>query len=177
MKRRSLYEIESDIEALAEIITALDGEIPDDEAGATIERWFDDLGEERDRKIDGYCALIREFEALAAVRSLEADRLQALARTDENNAKRLKERLKAFLDRQGIKKLETTRFKISVQANGGAIPLLIPAEWDDDPAAAPEAFQRRTVVLDRDAIREALRNDEEAHGAELGERGSHLRIR
>lgn len=36
---------------------------------------------------------------------------------------------------------------------------------------------RRTIVLDRDAIREAIRNDEETHGAELGERGTHLRIR
>jgi hypothetical protein len=174
---RTLFEIGDDLTALAELFEDLGGEVTEDEAGQALEAWFDQLGEERDRKIDGYCALIREFEERSDARELEAKRLMALAGTDANNAKRLKARLKAFFEAQGIKKLETPRFKVGIQANGGALPLIVPAGWESDPASAPEAFQRRIIELDKDAVREAIRNEEETHGASLGERGTHLRIK
>lgn len=174
---RTLFQISNDLLALEAILAEVGGEITDDDAGAALEKFFDELGAERDAKIDNYCALIRELEARAEAREAEAKRLTALAGSDANNAKRLKNRLKAFFEIQEISKLDTARFRVAVQKNGGALPLVIPAEWDDDPAAAPEAFQRRTIVLDREAIREAIRNDEETHGASLGERGTHLRIR
>lgn len=173
----TLYEISQDLIAIEELLTETGGEITDDEAGAALEKWFDEIGEQRDAKIDGYCALIREFEARSEARELEAKRLMALAGSDLNNAKRLKARLKGFMEAQGLKKLETPRFRLSVANNGGAQPLMVPPAWEAEPASAPEAFQRRVIQLDKDAIREAIRNDEEAHGASLGERGNHLRIK
>lgn len=171
----TLYELSQDLLALEALLTETGGEITDDDAA--LEVWFDELGEQRDAKIDGYCALIREFEARAEARELEAKRLMALAGSDTNNAKRLKARLKGFFEAQGIKKLETARFRLSVQANGGALPVIVPEGWEKEPASAPEAFQRRVIQLDKEAIREAIRNDDETHGASLGERGNHLRIR
>ena len=101
----------------------------------------------------------------------------ASAGADLNNAKRLKHRVKLFLETHGLPKLQTEHFKLAIQQNGGVVPLVVPGDWKEDPANAPEAFQRRVIELDNEAIREAIRNDEETHGAHLGERGNHLRIR
>jgi hypothetical protein len=173
----TLFQIADEISALHDLLTECGGELPDGEAGTTIDQWLAETNVALEKKVNSICWLIREFEGRADVLELEAKRMTALAGADGNQAKRLKARLKAFLEMCGFSKLQTEHFKLSIQANGGAPPLLIPSDWDDDPANAPEAFQRRTIVLDRDAIREAIRNDEETYGAELGERGFHLRIR
>ena len=174
---RSLYEISGDLAALEELLTAEDGEIPAGAAGEALEKWFDEIGAERDQKIENYCRLIAEIQARQMAREAEAERLAELAQIDANAAHRLKSRLQAFFEAHGIKKLETASFKIAVQVNGGAIPLIIPEEWEREPAAAPEAFQRRVIQLDKEAIRTAIREGDETHGARLGERGAHLRIR
>src|SRR5262249_47502013 len=121
--------------------------------------------------------LIREFEGRADVREQAATALMASAGTDTNEARRLKARLKLFLEICGLKKLETEHFKLTIAQNGGALPLIVPPGWESEPASAAEAFHKVEIKLNRDAIREAIRNDEETHGALLGERGSHLRIR
>jgi hypothetical protein len=174
---RSLFDISDDLLALEEILSQVGGEITDDDAGQALERFFNELGAERDQKLDNYGALIRELESRAAGRAEEVTRLEALIASDNNNVKRLKRRLKAFFEIHQIKKLDTRRFRFSVQANGGALPLIMPEEWERDPASAPEAFHRARIELDKEAIREAIKNDEETHGAQLGERGNHLRIR
>lgn len=173
----TLFEIADEIRALHDLLTELGGELPDAEAEAAIDGWLAETDAALEKKVDGYCGLVREFEARSEAREIEAKRLMALAGADGNQAKRLKARLKDFFDASGLKKLETPRFRVSIQANGGVLPLHIPPDWDNDPANAPEAFQCRVIQLDRDAIREAIRNDEEAHGASLGERGTHLRIK
>lgn len=173
----TLFQIADEISALHDLLTELGGELPDAEAEAAIDQWLAETDAALETKVDGYCGLIREFEARSEAREIEAKRLMALAGADGNQAKRLKARLKDFFESHGIAKMETPRFRVSVQVNGGAVPLIVPPAWEQDPAEAPEAFQRRVIQLDRDAIREAIRNDEETHGASLGERGSHLRIK
>jgi len=49
-----------------------------------IAQWFEQLGEERDRKLDAYAALITEMTARAAMRKAELQRLQELASSNEN---------------------------------------------------------------------------------------------
>lgn len=173
----TLYELSQDLLALEALLTETGGEITDDDAGAALERWFDELGEQRDAKIDGYCQLILEITARHNARKAEIARLGELIAGDAKAIDRLKARLKGFFEAQGIKKLETARFRLSVQGNGGALPLIVPEAWEKEPASAPEAFQRRVIQLDKEAIREAIRNDDETHGASLGERANHLRIR
>jgi hypothetical protein len=173
----TLFQIGDEIRALHDLLTECEGELPDAEAEAAIDGWLAETEGDLFKKVDGYCGLIRELEARSEAREIEAKRLMALAGADGNQAKRLKDRLKAFFEISGIKKLETPRFRVSVQANGGQLPLIIPDDWDDDAASAPEAFQRRVIVLDTVAIRTAICNGEETHGACLGERGNHLRIK
>jgi len=173
----TLFQIADEIAALHDLLTESAGEITEAETEAAIDQWFVDNEQALEKKVDGYCGLIREFEARSEAREIEAKRLMALAGSDANQAKRLKDRLKYFFEVCGIKKLETPRFRLSIQANGGQAPLVFPTEWENFPYNAPECFHKTEIRLDRTAIREAIRNDEETHGAFLGDRGTSLRIR
>lgn len=170
--KRSLYEISAELSAIEDALLESAGE-----ADAQLEAWFDAIGAERDEKVKGYCQLITNLEADADACEDEAERLTRMGTVAHNAAERLKRRLKMFFETHGITKLDLVTFKPRIQANGGALPLIVPAEWEAEPASAPEAFQRRVIQLDKEAIREAIRNDEETHGAALGQRGARLRLR
>jgi hypothetical protein len=164
-------------EEILELESQLDAEdLTDEQRADLVDRWLEAQGDAA-TKLDNYAGLIQELDGRATIRRLEAIRLDTLAKADERQIARLKERLKLYFERHGLKRFETERFKLALQGNGGQSPLIIPEEWEDDPANAPEAFQRRVIQLDKAAIREAIRNDEESHGARLGERGSSIRIR
>ena len=173
----TLFQIAAEISALHDLLSEVGGELPDAEAEAAIDQWLAETDASLEKKIDSYCWLIREFEGRADVREQAAKALMASAGADGNQAKRLKGRLKQFLEMCGFQKFQTEHFKLNIQANGGALPLIIPQAWERDPAEAPEAFQKREILLNTAAIREAIRNDEETHGAYLGERGTQLRIK
>ncbi|HEY7184339.1 MAG TPA: siphovirus Gp157 family protein [Blastocatellia bacterium] len=173
----TLFEIGGEITALHDLLTETGGELPDAEAEAAIDEWLRETEQALEKKVNSICWLLREFEGRSEIREQAAKALAASAKHDKNQAERLKARLKAFLEICGLEKLQTEHFKLSIQANGSVLPLIVPPEWGRDPAEAPEAFQKRVIQLDTAAIREAIRNDEETHGASLGERGTQLRIR
>jgi Gp157 protein len=173
----TIFQIADEISALHDLLSECGGELPDEQAEAAIAEWLAETDVALDRKVDSYCGLIREFEARSEAREIEAKRLMAIAGADGNQAKRLKARLKDFFQVCGLQKLETPRFRVSIQANGGSLPLIVPPAWEADPASAPEAFHKHVIQLDREAIKNAIRNDEETHGAHLAEHGTHLRIR
>lgn len=152
---RKLYEIGADLEALSEMMTDLDGEIPEGEIGAAIEEWFDRLGEERDEKIRRYCALIEMMIFSAEACAEEVRRLGKLKRANENGALQLKDRLKQFFEQHGIQKLDLGTFRPRIQVNGSA-PLIVPQPWATEPASAPEAFHKVAIELNTQAVREAL---------------------
>src|SRR5262249_50868852 len=99
---RPLFEIGADLEALEPLLTDIDGEITDDQAGAAIEKWFDDLGAERAR------------------------RLGRLQRANANGADRLKDRLKQFFEDHNIQKLDLQTFRPRLQTSGGVRALVFP---------------------------------------------------
>lgn len=152
----TLYEIGDSLTALDALLDECDGDITDAEAEAAIDDWLAETNAALETKVDGYCALIREIEARAEARKLEAKRLMALAGMSANKAERLRRRLKAFFEAHGIGKLETDRFHLTIAKNGGQAPLIIPTPWATEPASAPEAFHKVTVELNTQAIREAL---------------------
>lgn len=143
--------------------------------------WFREIGETRDQKLDHYAALIRELEARAEVRKAESQRLADRARIDADRASFLKDRLRHFFLGHGLKTVETRRYRITLAGNGGRNPILLRVP----PESLPEVFRSEivTVKANLDDIRAYL----EAGGvlqdgdgnvmAELGERGSSIRIR
>jgi Siphovirus Gp157 len=171
----SLLEINADLVAfrqlLEETAEANAGEITP-EAEQVLDEWFAALGQERDAKLDNYVALIRDYTLRAAARREEMERLAMRVKVDENQARRLKDRLKLFLELQGQKKIETARYRIAVAANGGkqAVEVLVPA------GELSAIYQRLKVEVDTEALREALTAGKEVAGARLQPRGTHLRI-
>lgn len=171
---KTLFNLSEEILALDAQLDAED--LTDDQRAELVDRWLE-TQEDAAIKLDNYAGLISELDARAEARAVEGKRLIALAYEDERRAANLRARLKLYFQRHELKKFETPRYKIALQQHGGQVPLIIPPEWESDPANAPEAFQKRIIQLDKNAIREAIRNDGETHGASLGERGSSIRIR
>jgi hypothetical protein len=171
-KPRTLFDISSDLEKLSELLEGCGGDAQQREL---IDNWFEQLGSERDRKLDNYCALISEMLARAEVRKAEAKRLLELASSEENRAKLLKDRLKWFFETHNIKTLDTARYRLSLARNGGKAPLIL--KGGVSPTGLPERFQKLSIDPDTAAIREALEQGERLDFAALGERGASLHIK
>lgn len=174
---RGLFEISEDLHFLEDFLTETGGDITEEGLEAEIDKWLGDLGAERDTKIDNYCALIKQFEATAEARKVEAARIANLASIDANAAARLKARLHEFFKIHKIEKLETLRFKLARQKNGGQLAIIIDQELLDDPVKIPEEYRRTEYFPRRDEIDQALKAGTELGWAKYGERGEHLRIR
>lgn len=169
----TLYDLAGEILDIQRAVTELDDPELVEEAVAAYLR---DNNSTIEQKIDAYCALIRNLEALADARAQEAKRMQELARSDAAKAARMKDTLLWFLkDIVNVQKLDTERFRVSVAANGGKAPLIAP----DDPLQWPAEFVRERVIreLDKEALREALERGEQVEGCAIAERGYHVRIK
>lgn len=166
---KTLFEISADLHELYESLELLDGDVT--EADSFISAWMETIEEDQAVKFDGYAALIRHYDSRALVRKVERDRIAEHIRVDENKANRLRQRLLDYMKTHGLDKVECPRCVVSRQVNSST-PLDIP-----DESAIPRTFLRKTITVDRTAIREALKNGRKVRGAALGERGYHLRIR
>lgn len=162
------------MEALEALLVEIGGDVSDEDVDAAITAWLNEADAPLKEKLDAYGAVIREKELLAAARKAEADRLTALARTDTNTVERLKDRLKLFLEAEGLQKFEANRFKFSISGNGGPPPLTVDT---DDPFKLPSWAWKVEVSVDTEAIRDRLNKGEKLPFARFGKRGSHLRVR
>jgi hypothetical protein len=174
-QRRTLLDISDDLIALGDLLDERDGDISGIEQA--IDQWMAEIGTDRDAKLDNYAALIRERELVASALKAEEERLAMRRRVAENTIKSLKDRLKMFFERTGLRKVETKRYVIAVQANGGLQPLELSADAVADPKSLPLRFHLVTIEADTEAIRKAIDKGESLPFASLGERGTHLRIR
>lgn len=171
-KPRTLFTISDDLEKLNELLDDCGDNAQQQEL---IAQWFETLGTERDRKFDNYCALVVEMTSRAAARKAEAQRLMELAASDENRAKMLKDRLKWFFQTHNLKTLDTDRYRLSLAKNGGRQPLIL--DESVPVTQLPERFQKVSIDPDTTAIRDALERGERLDFAQLGERGTSLRIK
>lgn len=177
--KKTLFDISENLEKLSGLLDLVES----DDQQEIIEQWFEQLGEERDCKLDGYAALIGEMQARAEARKAESRRLAELAASDENKARLLKERLKWFLEKHQMKTLETTRYKLSV-VNNSTRPLIVNPDIAKVAkrtafgiAKLPEEYKKVSVELDTVAVREALKQGIDLDFARLGEAGTHIRIK
>ena len=163
---RTLYAISEDLRAIADAAEEAEGDI------TPLLDWLDAVEMEASVKADHYAALITERERRAAARAAEADRLRKLADADKSLATKLKERLHGFMRENALLRLDTPRFALRVQVNGGKRPVDVTCA----PEALPAAYQRVTVDPALEAIRAALEAGEHIPGCAFRERGTHLRI-
>lgn len=171
----NIFELNDEINSIAVALDRLDEIGADDEFKDVTFAYFAGLMEDRDAKVDSYAALIRKFESEATIAKAEADRVRALAQAAEGRAKRLKDRLKEFMEMSGISRFETATNKIAIQKNGGKAPL----EFVDGVTAdlIPEEYQKISIEFDREGIRADLESGVALDFAYIGEPGTHLRLR
>lgn len=143
-----------------------------------LERFFDELADAKEDKLESYCFVLAELEARAEAQKQKAKEILERAKANENQVARLKARLKTAFEVYGWSKEKAGAFTVALQANGG----LLPIKWrfDDEPtllAWVPERFIIKVPKVDREGVRKALADGEELDFAELGDRGSHIRVR
>ena len=167
----TLLELSDDMRALGELLQEED--MTDESAARILDGWWAETSADLNEKIDGYMYLIAEKEAMAEWRSGEAARLELLAKTDANLARRLRERLKVWIELNTQKgKYETRRSRLWSQRNGGTPVILHVAAHE-----LPVAFREDVIVYKArmDKIKEVLKSGQALTFAHLGERGTHLR--
>ena len=165
----TLTELSADLLELLDAFTDADG--CDPEYQSAVEQALSDAGDQFDSKVDGYASLIRELELRSKAQKEEAERLLTKAKTAEGSAAWLKKTLLEAMDRTGRRRVETSRFKVSVARNSSA-----PVVLHVDPDLVPDAWSRVTRKPDMTSIRKALKNGADLPFARLGEPGTHLRI-
>lgn len=164
----SLYEITTEMQELMDWLN--DPETDEEAIADTLEG----LQFELEKKAEGYCKVIRQFEADAEMYKAEAQRFQQKQAIAENNAKRLKEALKRAMIATGNDKgLDAGLFKLKIAGNGGKRPLKITG-------IVPDEFIKMMPTNDTDRIRdflESLDENDTCAWAKLEDRGTHLTIK
>lgn len=174
-KKRSLLDISDDLQALDDLLFETGGDISDPDVAAAIESWFAEVQADEATKVGNYIGLIREKELRAAAIAEEIERYKKLQSALVNSASGLKDRLKWYMESKDRKKIETPRGNATICGNGGKLPMQI-AETVR-PEELPPRFQKVTVSVNGDAVRDALEKGEQLEFAEILPRGTHLRIR
>lgn len=169
-----LYQITDALHAIEETLLENGGELTPE-----LEEALNAMEGALEAKVDGIAGLVQHLARMSEAAKAEEKRLADLAKSRANAAARLKEYLLRELSDLERDKVETGRFRVSVQKNGGVAPLVI------DPGYSPETAQacgyehlvRVTVAWDNEAIRARLNEGRTLPFATLGERGVSLRIR
>jgi len=157
-----LYEISKALNAFIEAYEQ--GEIPAEAYKDTLQG----IEIEFEEKAEQIAKIIRNFEADNIVLQCEIDRLQAMAASNSNQIKYLKNYLFEQMKAVGKDNFATALFKFSICKNGGELPMEIIGE-------VPDEYKK--LVEDNTKIRSALKSGETLGFATLGERGEHLRIK
>ena len=160
----SLYEISAEMQELMDWLN--DPETDEQAITDTLEG----LQFELEQKAEGYCKIIRQFEADAEMFKEEAQRFQQKQTRAENNAKRMKEAMVATGNDKG---LDAGLFKLKIAGNGGKRPLKITG-------IVPDEFIKMMPTNDTDRIRdflESLDENDSCAWATLEPRGTHLTIK
>lgn len=168
-----LFDIGADLLALSDLLDESNGEItPENEP--ILEAFFAELGNDQAVKLEGYVGLIKTLEGEAVVAKATAEQFAMKARSRESSVKRLKDRVKMYLEVTRQPKAVTEKgFTLAVRANGGKQPLDLDDIRIED---LPVEFRKVSVVADTEKIREFLEAGGSLSFARLQPRGSHLRI-
>jgi hypothetical protein len=124
-------------------------------------------------KADGYAKVIRTLEGDAAACDAESKRLRNKKQIIENNIKRMKQALQYAMEATGKTKFKTALFSFGIQKNPAAV--VMDEGYIEN---IPERFLiPQDPVIDKKAIKEALKNGEDLEGIAHLEQGESLRIR
>ena len=144
---------DTDPEAFADTLEGIEGAIED--------------------KADGYAKVIRTLEGDAAACDAESKRLRNKKIAIENNIKRMKTALQYAMEATGKTKFKTALFSFGIQKNPAAV--VMDEGYIEN---IPERFLiPQDPVIDKKAIKEALKAGEDLEGIAHLEQSESLRIR
>ena len=163
----TLYELTDDYRNLLEM-----AEDPDTDPEAFADTLEGIEGAIED-KADGYAKVIRTLEGDAAACDAESKRLRNKKIAIENNIKRMKTALQYAMELTGKTKFKTALFSFGIQKNPAAV--VMDEGYIEN---IPERFLiPQDPVVDKKAIKEALKAGEDLEGIAHLEQSESLRIR
>ena len=161
-----LYELTADVMTLQEM---LEGELDDEQM---LLDTLEGVQYEYEYKLEQYAKVIRNLEADANAYKVEANRLTERRRVIENNIDRLKKHMFDSMKATGINKVKGTVLNVSIQKNGGKLPVVLDCDVKD----LPDHLVKVEESANLEAIRKAL-DSGECEFAHYGDRGESLRIK
>ena len=162
----SLYEVTGNILTLQELLESpLDDE---DILKDTLEA----VQGEYEAKIEAYCKVIKNIEADMEALKTEAKRLTDKRKVLENNVDRLKKAMFDSMKATNTPKVSSGVFTVSIQRNGGKLPVIVDVETAD----LPHDCIKVQMSPDLEAIAKLIDSGNTQY-AHYGERGESLRIK
>lgn len=162
----TLYELTTQYQTLLDL-----GDSDDPEDQEVFRTTLEGLDYELDLKADDYAAVIMLLNGKAETIDKEIERLSRIKLAIDNNVKRMKQILQWSMEQTGRTEIKTALHTFRIQKNGGKAPLLI-----NEPEV-PDSYKKIILEIDREKIRAALEDGEQLPFAQIGERGSHLRVK
>lgn len=164
-----LYEASAAARELEAMLLDSDGELTE-----AMDGHFDILAKQAESlpaAIDDVLSLVREIEVRAEARKAEAKRLQQRARRDESVAEWMRGKVLELMQSQGFKKLECSRWRVTVAMPGGKPALEMISEPTDEYTEVVTEVHPNT-----DKIRAALEAGEVLHFARLVPKAPYLKV-
>ena len=140
-----------------------------------VEDTIKDMDEELEFKADGYVRVIRNLEGNADALDKEIKRLQAKKKACQNGIDKLKNNLQEAMITLKKPKIQTGLFTITIQKNGGALPVVVDVPTEELPDECVIVKETPNLTT----IAKLLGNDPDKYGkfAHFGDRGESLRIK
>lgn len=164
----NLYDLTGDILKLQNILET--GEVVDAELLADV---LADTTADYEEKIESCAKVIKNLSADVDAIKAEEKRLATRRKGLENNVDALKGRMFDSMKVTGKTKIKGSVFTISIQANGGKIPVIV----DVPTEKLPDELVRIEEKPDLDAIAAYIDAHPGTKFAHYGERGESLRIK
>jgi hypothetical protein len=169
MRMTRVHDATAAAQELEEMLLESSGELTDEMEGqfAILTQQAESLP----AAIDDVLALVRDIEIRAEARKAEAKRIADRAKRDESIAAWFKDQVLRVMQNEGMKKLETTRFRATVAMPGGKAALELVGD------VPPEYVEQQIIhVTDKEKIRAELEQGKTLCFARLVEKQPYLRI-
>ena len=164
----NLYDLTGEVLQLQELLES--DEVVDTELLKDV---LADTTEDYEIKLEAYAKVIKNLTATVDAIKFEVDRLTTRKKALENNITALKNRMYESMKATGTTKVKGDIFTISIQKNGGRIPVIV----DVDTSALPDELVKIEEKPDIDAITAYLEKNPDSKLAHFGSRGEGIRIK
>lgn len=164
----NLYDLTGEVLQLQELLES--DEVVDAEL---LKNVLADTTDDYEIKLEAYAKVIKNLSASVDAIKGEVDRLTTRKKALENNITALKNRMYESMKATGTTKVKGDIFTISIQANGGSIPVIV----DVDTSELPDDLVKIEEKPDIKAITAFLEKHPDSKLAHFGERGEGIRIK